>query len=393
MTIGRIPSVEGGIQPTIVDAKGDLIVATAADQVNRLAVGSNDQILVADSTATSGVAWKSYGGQLSASNPVINGAFDIWQRGTSTALAASTSATYISDRWQSATGANQASTFSRQATNDTTNLPNIQYCLRLQRNSGQTGTGGYALVSNQESVNSIPFAGKTITFSFYARKGADFSPTSGNIAARLITGTGTDQSLWSGFTGGSNLINQTTTLTTTWQRFSYTATMSASATQIGIEFDWTPTGTAGTNDYWEITGVQIDVGSTALPFRRSENTIQGELAACQRYYWRITGSDGNNCVIGNGVVETTGQFDTIVNHPTAMRVVPTSIDYSGTRVISIGTSVATVTTPTSVTLPSGNSSTTKSLVAWSKASSFTIGHTGWFSLNGSSDYFGLSAEL
>jgi hypothetical protein len=57
MTIGRIPSVEGGIQPTILDAKGDLIVATAADTPARLAVGSNGQYLKADSTTATGLAW------------------------------------------------------------------------------------------------------------------------------------------------------------------------------------------------------------------------------------------------------------------------------------------------------------------------------------------------
>jgi hypothetical protein len=57
MTIGRIPSVDGGIQPTIVDAKGDLIVATAADTVGRLAVGSNDQVLTADSSTATGLKW------------------------------------------------------------------------------------------------------------------------------------------------------------------------------------------------------------------------------------------------------------------------------------------------------------------------------------------------
>ena len=57
MTIGRIPSVEGGIQPTIVDAKGDLIVATAADTVSRLAVGSANQILTVDSSTATGLKW------------------------------------------------------------------------------------------------------------------------------------------------------------------------------------------------------------------------------------------------------------------------------------------------------------------------------------------------
>jgi hypothetical protein len=57
MTIGRIPSVEGGIQPTIVDAKGDLIAGVAADSVNRLAVGSNGQYLSADSAETTGLKW------------------------------------------------------------------------------------------------------------------------------------------------------------------------------------------------------------------------------------------------------------------------------------------------------------------------------------------------
>ena len=45
------------IPPSIVDAKGDLIAATAADTVSRLAVGTNGQVLTADSTAATGVKW------------------------------------------------------------------------------------------------------------------------------------------------------------------------------------------------------------------------------------------------------------------------------------------------------------------------------------------------
>ena len=57
MTIGRIPSVEGGIQPTIFDAKADLLTATAADTPARLAVGTNGHVLTADSAETTGLKW------------------------------------------------------------------------------------------------------------------------------------------------------------------------------------------------------------------------------------------------------------------------------------------------------------------------------------------------
>jgi hypothetical protein len=57
MTVGRIPVIEGGIQPTIFDAKGDLLTATANDTPARLAVGANGTMLVANSAESTGVKW------------------------------------------------------------------------------------------------------------------------------------------------------------------------------------------------------------------------------------------------------------------------------------------------------------------------------------------------
>ena len=54
-------NVANTIAPTVVDAKGDLIAGTAADTVGRLAVGTNGQMLVADSTASTGLAWANAG--------------------------------------------------------------------------------------------------------------------------------------------------------------------------------------------------------------------------------------------------------------------------------------------------------------------------------------------
>ena len=55
-------NAQAAINKTLVDAKGDLIVATAADTVSRLAVGTNDYVLTADSTADTGMAWKQAAG-------------------------------------------------------------------------------------------------------------------------------------------------------------------------------------------------------------------------------------------------------------------------------------------------------------------------------------------
>jgi hypothetical protein len=183
------------------------------------------------------------------------------------------------------------------------------------------------LAQNFETVNSVPFAGKTVTLSFYARKGANYSPTSSALAFVVQTGTGTDQA-FTGYTGTAYPINATATLTTTWQRFTATAALSSSITELAVLFVANVTGTAGANDYFEVTGVQLEVGSVATPFHTYAATIQGELAACQRYYYRTT-SPANFSRFGLGQVTGTTTAYGFTSFPVSMRIVPTALEQTG----------------------------------------------------------------
>jgi len=277
------------IQNSIVDAKGDIVAASGNDTPARLAVGSNGDTLVADSSQTTGLR---YNPQNALANPIINGGMDNWQRGTSVAGSGVTRV-YTADRWQADTGSQL--TFSRQAVNDSTNLPNIQYSARVQRTAGNTSVGVWNFVTSVETAMAVPLAGKTVTLSFYAKRGANYSATSNLLGANLFTGTGTDQNVYTGYTG-SVTTSGSVTLTTSWQRFAIVYTFPSTMTEFALQFTQTPpASTAGADDWFEITGVQIDLGtytaSTAPSFRRSGGTIQGELAACQRYYQRITASN------------------------------------------------------------------------------------------------------
>jgi len=168
---------------------------------------------------------------------------------------------------------------------NSTTLTGFNNAVRIQRTAGNTSTNDLYIGQSLETLNSTPLAGQTVTLSFYARAGANYSAASSNLAVRLYSGTGTDQSgLGSAFTGTASPVSTSQVITTSWVRYSFTATISSAATQLQFLAFYTPSGTAGAADYFDITGIMLEVGSQVSPFVRAGGTIQGELAACQRYY-------------------------------------------------------------------------------------------------------------
>jgi hypothetical protein len=306
------------IQNTIVNAKGDIIGASANDVPAITSVGSNGNTLYADSTTSTGLRYQAPKTQ----NAIYNSGFDIAQRGTSfTGLAGDE---YNLDRWVFwATSGGQSNTASQQAIGNLSVTPNqaVRYAGRFGRTAGTSSTGGRVLFQALETSDSIRFTGQTVTLSYYARAGANYSSTSNELGAAIVSGTGTDQKYYN-FTGATNVAGNTINLTTSWQRFTISGTVGTSATQMAISFTSIPTGTAGANDWFEITGIQLEVGSVATPFNRQNGTIQGELAACQRYYQVFGGNNGQYPIVTG--YATSGQTPRYpIAFPVVMRITPT----------------------------------------------------------------------
>lgn len=86
MTVGRLPVIEGGIQPTLLDAKADLITATANDTPARLGVGANGTVLTADSAEATGLKWVAPAGQSFKGCRLFNSAVQAIANNTATAI-------------------------------------------------------------------------------------------------------------------------------------------------------------------------------------------------------------------------------------------------------------------------------------------------------------------
>ena len=244
-----------------------------------------------------------------------------------------------------------------------------------------------------ESSQTIPLAGKTITFSFWAKAGANLSSTGSAVSATIISGTGTDQSpntfRFGGWTTQTTALTISTALTTSWVRYQGTATLGSSVTQIGINLGFIPTGTAGANDWVEVTGIQVEIGSIATGFQTATGTVQGELAMCQRYYFRRTAEGTNSAVSEFGGALSTTSCRITINPPVTMRVIPTATDYASLTLYDAALNSASAT---GVTINSGISN--KSLIYIAVDSSGLTQYRNYQIItSASTGYIGFSAEL
>jgi hypothetical protein len=110
-------------------------------------------------------------------------------------------------------------------------------------------------------------------------------------------------------------------ITTSWARYSYTVAIpSISGKTIGTSSQLFFQFIGAINNNLDVWGVQIEAGNTATAFQTATGTIQGELSACQRYYWRT--SNGSIGYYGIGYAELTNQLNVNFKYPVTMRTTP-----------------------------------------------------------------------
>jgi len=312
-------------------------------------------------------------------NLIINGGFDVWQRGTS--FTNSGSYSYTTDRWFVNPSAETMVT-SRQAFSQADSKlvdASSQYYMRTE----VTTTNANAAMC-QRVENIYQFDGRTVTLSMWARGGQGSTgkvPSSLRVYANGI-GSGTENYLMD-----STYI----TLTPEWEKYEITFTIPTlnrsnygSAAYTSLHFYFQQTASEACD--WDMANVQLELGSVATEFEH--RSYGEELALCQRYYFSLAGETPHNYpYVGQARAYSSTMAIGNVVFPVAMRSQPslTSSDWQDVRVYN-GAS----RTVSNITL---NGASTQSCGVNLYTTGLTTGEVVGISMSSTTSYFNFDAEL
>jgi len=363
------------VVPTALTTKGDIFAATGNAAYTRFAAGNNGESLYADSTTSTGLRWQADFN--TGKNKILNGAFDIWQRGTTFSNVAG----YTADRWY-ITYSTPPTTHSITRETFTPGSAPVagyegQYFLR--RTTTTLGSNNDAYFGTAiEDVRTL--AGQTVTLSFWAKASSSVSLSP---AFNQIFGTG----------GSTNVatVLPVFSVTTSWQRYSGTVTIpSVSGKTIGTGSYLNPylgyTPVSGLSlDLW---GFQLEAGSVATPFTTNTANPQAELAACQRYFQIMSGPGSG--VIGSKNNGTVTYF--IVPLKVNMRAAP-SMTSSAVGELALSALNGSTTYPATSFSTNRSSPWSASFGLTQATSDGSAGSAGILLIDSGSGWVAFSAEL
>jgi len=273
---------------------------------------------------TTAAAFAGYLDNLPNRNRIINGLFDVWQRGTS--FAAIATGTYTADRWvYTQTGAGGTRSVSQQSNALGTLIGGMQAKQFLRMDITVLGSATAQTIGQRiEDVRT--FAGETVSISCMVK-----GTLTGAVTLNLLQNFGT---------GGSPSATVTTavgtyTPTASWVRKTFTVavpsisgkTLGSTADTHYLELQFDAGNKTGQLDIW---GVQLEQNTTATILEREP--IAQTVAKCQRYYFSVTYAAGSYLVTG----QAWATYSWLWTHPlpVSMRVVPTAATVSGVNALN-----------------------------------------------------------
>jgi hypothetical protein len=315
-------------------------------------------------------------------NAIINGNFNIWQRGTSITVPSNTT-TYTTDRYYVFSDhTSGTASVSRQAfTPGTAPVAGYEGSFFARWTQG-TGATYWEFAQKIEDVRT--YAGQTVTFSFWAKASASASI---NLLISQIFGS-----------GGSSptTVSSSASITTSWARYSATLNVpsisgktigTSSSLQVYINQS-TPVNSLQI-DTW---GWQVEAGSSVTAFETATGTIQGELAACQRYYYRWVTNGVSTSWAGTGMNYASTIALAYVKLPQTMRINPSTFETTGTasdyRVLYTSGAITCSSVPV---LDTTHYETP--LIKFTVSSGLTAGQANSIGANSNNAFLGFNAEL
>jgi hypothetical protein len=274
-------------------------------------------------SGTNGVTFPDSSIQAAAASPnvlknrLINGGFNVSQYNGTSSVTPPAAGYYI-DRWYIDTFGGGFNSLTMQQLSAS---PPTGYSNYLQIASGSTTYTNINLSQSIETANCYDLAGQTVTLSFWYKVPVNWT---NQWVAYISSNTSSNTKINGGSSGTTASTGLTLTNTTSWTKATLTYTIPSNAQTIGVLFN------NGNNNLingaqFQITGVQLELGTSATPFER--RMYGQELALCQRYYYRMTAGSSFGqfgFATSRGTTNQEGSFPV----PVTMRDTPSALDYS-----------------------------------------------------------------
>ena len=335
-------------------------------------------------------------------NLIINGAMQVAQRGTSASYDVGDQGYKTVDRWRYNVSGN-VDQFAATASQDTDAPAGFSNSAKTVVTTAETGIGGadertsietrieaqdlqmlnygtpdaqgmtlsFWVKSNVTGKFSVNFrahdAGDAYNTPYYINSADTWEYKTVYIKGNTLSGGGITNDngigIWVRFMLFVSADQRSDSFTNKW-----VASSTASYGPTDMQSEWGLT----VNDYFQITGVQLELGKVATPFEH--RSYGEELALCQRYYWQF-GGEGGGQFFGIGQAYSTTQFNGVtVPFPVTMRDAP-AMSYASVSNFRVQNSTGSGLTTTSLSISSGEASVSTANIRGAVSSGLVAGNS------------------